>query len=179
MLSIISYANCSTEGNKNKSFALYIQSEFERVKWFVVQNAFDTEGEFLYTLALITSFNGVPAFTVVEVISLLVESETLITGEESVNATTHCTLCDEFSFAARYRLFGNVGAFNRFINGCLSFDDVRFRFFIVGSLDLSGSRFEFSLGLDVGRNRSRQLSVAWAELLSSKFHQGSSIGSLR
>ena len=50
---------------------------------------------------------------------------------------------------------------------------------MVGSLDLGGSRFELSLGLDVGRDSSRQLSLDWAGLLFGKFHQGSSIGSLR
>ena len=180
MLSIIFVAICSTEGNGIKSLPreeyAVTESEFETVTSSCVQGECETYKEFVFTKVLITSFNGVSASTTsIEIISL-VKAERLTTGGGSVGANMLCTLFDEPFFNARYSMFGTLGAFNRSICSCVSFDDVRFCFSIVGSLDLGKSRFEFSFGLDVARDGRRQLSLAWAELLCGKFQQGSSIG---
>ena len=183
MISIIFVSICSTEGNGNKSLVkedyVVAESEFVRVNWCFVRDAWDEDEKFWYTGVLITSFNGDSTFTAVVKIGLLVESGRLTTGGEIICANTLCTLFDKLSFDVRYCLFGNVGAFNRSIGDCFSFDDVRFRLCIVGSLDFGGSRLEFSLRLGIGHEGRRQLSLDWTKLLSGQFYQGSSIGSLR
>ena len=121
--------------------------------------------------SLITSFNFVSAFTAVVEYRSLFESGRLTIGGGIVGANTLCTLFDELSFDVRYRLFLNVGAFNCSIGGCFSLDDVDFRFSIVRSLDLVGSRFEFSLDLGIGREGSKELSLDRTELLCGKFLQ--------
>ena len=64
-----------------------------------------------------------------------------------------------------------------FYQQLLCCDVICFRFSIVLSLDLSGTRFEFLLGL--GREGSWRLALPEAKLVSSKCHQGSFIKELK
>ena len=124
------------------------------------------------TEVLITSFNGVSAFTAAVDISLLFEATILTNGGESVSANTLCILFDELSFDVRYRLFCNLGAFNRSIGSCFFFNDVCFRFYIVGSLLIlvgaSSSSRSVSTSVAMAEDNFRLLGLSCSVVNSTK-----------